>query len=227
VAQDLMRVLGEGRLYTIDPRLRPWGEQGELVANTAALKLYWQQPKDLWERMAMLRVCHLAGDPTLGNECVSLIRSTAITTPLPANAAQEVRAMRQRLEDSVAGRDHLKRGWGGYVDHEFISHYLSFQVDPAQVPVSGAVVDTLRQLGHLGRLPAEAVKSLVNGLEQLRFIESRMRLTAGKAVSSIPQKTEERGELARRCGFLTLQEFDLALHLARESARRWFNHLVS
>jgi [glutamine synthetase] adenylyltransferase / [glutamine synthetase]-adenylyl-L-tyrosine phosphorylase len=227
VAQDLMRVLGEGRLYSIDPRLRPWGDQSELVANTAAIRNYWNDPRDLWERMAMLRIARIAGDPSLASECIPLIRDAAMTAPLPNNAAEEVRDMRRRLEDSVAGRDHVKRGWGGYVDHEFIAHYLSFGVDPALLPYGTPITETLRLLGRIGRIPAQAVEELVSGLQLLRFIEARMRLTAGKAISSIPQGNEQRLELARRCTFTSLSEFDMALHLARERARYWFDQLVS
>jgi [glutamine synthetase] adenylyltransferase / [glutamine synthetase]-adenylyl-L-tyrosine phosphorylase len=226
VAQEVMRLLGEGLLYSIDPRLRPWGDQGELVTNTAALRQYWSQPRDLWERMAMLRIAHLAGDPTLGEECAREIRATALLSPLPPNAAADVRDMRHRLEESVAGRDHLKRGVGGYVDHEFIAHYLSFGVHPERLPAASPIGDTISALGALGYCPKEAVDDLAKGLSLLRFAEARMRLTAGKAVSSIPQGAIERSELARRCQFADLVSFDLALHLSRESARKWFERLV-
>jgi hypothetical protein len=54
-----------------------------------------------------------------------------------------------------------------------------------------------------------------------------MRLTAGKAVSSLPTDPRHREQLARRCGFARLEDLDLALHLARESARRWFDRLIA
>ncbi|HYE03967.1 MAG TPA: bifunctional [glutamate--ammonia ligase]-adenylyl-L-tyrosine phosphorylase/[glutamate--ammonia-ligase] adenylyltransferase [Planctomycetota bacterium] len=226
VAQELMRVLKEGRLYEIDPRLRPWGDGSDLVPNLPALTAYWAQPKDLWERMAMLRVAHLAGDPEFGRTCVALIHAAAQGAPLPADAATQVRDMRKRLEESVAGRDHVKRGPGGYVDHEFIAHFLSFGVDRAALPAGLTVGDSIRRLAELGRMSAEAAEELVEGLVLLRFVEARMRLTAGKAVSSLPTEPAARERLARRCGFSALAELDLALHLARESGRRWFDRLV-
>ncbi len=226
VAQELMRVLKEGRLYEIDPRLRPWGDQGELVANLPALSAYWAQPRDLWERMAMLRMASIAGDPELARSCVALVHGAAQGAALPADAAQQVRDMRQRLEDSVAGRDHVKRGRGGYVDHEFIAHYLSFGVDRAALPAGLAIAESLHRLAGLGRISGEAAEELIEGLVLLRFVEARMRLTAGKAVSSLPTEPGARERLARRCGFSAVTELDLALHLARESGRRWFDRLV-
>ncbi len=226
VSQTLMRVMQEGRLYEIDPRLRPWGDGGPLVANTEALTIYWRERRELWERMAMLRIAHLAGDPQLGGEALTLIRNAAFTQPLDGSAATEVRDMRRRLEESVAGRDHVKRGWGGYVDHEFTAQYLSLGLDPAAMPIGCDIEGMFVRLAELGRMPPEAVPELTASLRTLRFAEARMRLAAGKAISSLPTDREARMHLAKRCNYPDLAAFDLALHLARETGRRWFDRLV-
>jgi glutamate-ammonia-ligase adenylyltransferase len=226
VAQALTRTLAEGRLYQIDARLRPWGEQGELVVDTTSLTRYWSEPRDLWERMAMLRVSHLAGDPRLGAEAVDLVRHAAIGRALPVDAVAQVRDMRRRLEESVAGQDHLKRGWGGYVDHEFIAQYLGLSGAVGGGAHAPGIADLLADLGKNGRIPAEAARELTAGLRLLRFVEARQRLAAGKAVSHLPVDIPNRTILARRCNFPDLAAFDRALHLARETGRKWFDKLV-
>ncbi len=226
VAQDLMRAMTDGRLYELDPRLRPYGDQGELVSTTASLRVYWSQPRDLWERLAMLRVSHLAGDPRLGEEAVGMILEAALLQPLPVDAAAQARDMRRRLEESVAGRDHLKRGWGGYVDHEFIAQYCSLGLEASSLPRPPGTDAILKRLGELGRIPEEAAVELAMGVRRLRFIESRMRLAAGKAVSSIPTERGPRTELAKRCDFPSMEAMDAELHHLRENARRWFDRLV-
>ncbi|HEX3133220.1 MAG TPA: hypothetical protein VHX44_06505 [Planctomycetota bacterium] len=226
VSQTLMRIMHEGRLYEIDPRLRPWGDGGPMVANTEALGVYWRARRELWERMAMVRIAHLAGDPQLGGEALTLIRNAAFTQPLDGGAANEVRDMRRRLEESVAGRDHVKRGWGGYVDLEFTAQYLTLGLDPAAMPIGCDTEGMFVRLAELGRMPAEAVPEMTASLRTLRFIEARMRLAAGKAISSLPTDREARTHLAKRCNYPDLAAFDLALHLARETGRRWFDRLV-
>lgn len=128
VAQRVMRVAKAHRLYEIDPRLRPWGDQGELVASTNNLALYWGAPRDLWERLAMTRLYPVCGSRDLGREAAAVICRGVFTDHLPDQAAADIRTMRQRLEASV-GPDHLKRGTGGYVDIEFITQYLSLVTD--------------------------------------------------------------------------------------------------
>lgn len=226
VAEDLMRLMSEHRLYELDPRLRPYGEQSELVATTEALRIYWSQERDLWERMAMLRVDHLAGDPRLGEEASRAILTAALGAAVPADARVAVVAMRRRLEESVAGRDHLKRGRGGYVDHEFIAQFAALGLAPGQLPRPASTAATLQRLGELGRIPPQAAQELIAGLERLRWVESRMRLAAGRAVSSIPTEFAARTELARRCGYASVPELDAELAQVRRQGRAWFERLI-
>jgi glutamate-ammonia-ligase adenylyltransferase len=227
VAQTLMRVMHEARVYEVDPRLRPWGDGGPMVANMEALRNYWTDKREIWERMANLRVAYLAGDAQLADEAITLIRTAAFTQPLDDTSRTEVRSMRRRLEDSVAGRDHVKRGWGGYVDHEFIAQFLSLGLDPSQMPIGCATEEMLARLGDLGRIPLAGVEELTISLHTLRFAEARMRLAAGKAISSLPTEEDRRTLLARRCDFTDLASFNLSLHVARETGRRWFDRLLS
>ncbi len=226
VARDLMGLAGDSKLADIDPRLRPWGEQGQLVVTLTTLERYWGDARPLWERMAMTRVAPIAGDPDLGQRAADLIRAAALQAPVPEDAAQQVRAMRGRLEGSVAGRDHVKRGPGGYVDLEFLAHYCCLGLDPTQLPAGASIAATIARLGQLGILSTLAVKECCGALRVLRGLEARMRLDAGHAISHLPTETGARARLARVAGYPDLASMDRELHLARERARAWFDRLV-
>jgi glutamine synthetase adenylyltransferase len=71
-----------------------------------------------------------------------------------------------------------------------------------------------------------AAAEMTEDLRFLRFVEGRMRLWVGKAVSSLPVQGAERAILAKRCHHLDVEAFNLALHLARERSRRWFDLLI-
>ena len=226
VAQDFSRRLAEGQLYELDPRLRPWGDAGPLVSTVEGLRTYWGQDRDLWERLAMQRLRHLAGDPGLGAEAVAVILGAARGAPLPANAAAQVIAMRQRLAASVAGKDHVKRGPGGYVDVEFIVQFLSLGLPAGSLPATPATLTTLAALAAVGRLPSDAVAPLGEALTRLRFIENRLRLAIGKATSTLPVREHERDILARRCGYVDRAALAADLARLRGTARDWFIRLV-
>jgi glutamate-ammonia-ligase adenylyltransferase len=227
VAQRCMRMLDEGRLYEADPRLRPYGEQGELITTLPALRHYWERPREVWERLAMTRSDCIAGDDAIGIEALTIIRAGAFAHPLPDDARDQVRSMRQRLEDSVRGRDHLKRGWGGYVDIEFIAQFLALGMDPAQVPLGEDIPGLLRLEAEAGRLDAALLPGLTRSLELLRHLEARSRLYEGKAVSSIPTDAAGRARFARCAGYPDTAAMDLELHLARETARHAFDGVLA
>ena len=48
-------MLEEGRLYQVDTRLRPSGEQGLLVTSWASFERYHREESAAWERVALLR----------------------------------------------------------------------------------------------------------------------------------------------------------------------------
>ena len=174
----------------------------------------------------MVRAAHLAGDPRLSAEVIRLLHRRALAAELPADAPTQVRHMRQRLEASVAGRDHVKRGWGGYVDIEFIAQFRCLSLPPGKLPQPATTSACLQRLADEGLIPAAAAPELIADLRFLRFVEGRMRLWVGKAVSSLPLDSDARDRLAIRCHLPERKDFDLALHLARERARRWFEQLI-
>ncbi|TVR42846.1 MAG: hypothetical protein EA402_10880 [Planctomycetota bacterium] len=262
VCRNLIRDCHEARLYEIDARLRPWGEQGALVVSQATLESYWSKDKELWERLANTRLGHLAGDSVVTETAIGAISRAVFDQSLAADARQQLINMRQRLEASVSGKDHVKRGPGGYVDAEFLVQYAllgglrhfqrsSPEIDrhalqglsaraaaliPAmladlherhpqlpQLPIGIPIADALVGLNKRGDLCDAAAADLLVGVSLLRWIESRMRLYAGTAISHLPTDADERMTFARCAGYDSLQDMDKDLHLVRERLRHWFD----
>ena len=134
--------------------------------------------------------------------------------------------MRQRLEDSVAGKDHVKRGPGGYVDIEFLAQFLSLGQDPENLPAGVPIRHTLARLAVNGRISARALRECGQALDILRQVEARMRLETGHAISHLPSEAQQRQRFARIAGYDSREAMDRALYFAREHARRWFEEYV-
>jgi len=221
-AQGMITRLMEPGFFEVDARLRPWGEQGDLVPSISGLRRYWAQSRELWERMAMTRIAPVAGDPEFGAECVALLRHAVLTEALPPDAPEQVRHMRAMLQATAEGKDSIKRGVGGTVDIEFIAHFLSLGCDPQVLPAGAAVEYTLLALAMAGRLDQDDAVVLMRALRLLRRIEARLRFACGRATSSLPADPAERTRLATRCGFADLSEFEQAVCEARDQARCLF-----
>src|SRR5690606_30980034 len=60
-----------GRLYEVDMRLRPSGNQGPVATSLAAFKDYQQSRAWVWEHLALTRARPIAGEAMLGAEIVA------------------------------------------------------------------------------------------------------------------------------------------------------------
>ncbi len=120
-------MLEEGRLYQVDTRLRPSGEQGLLVTSWASFERYHREEAAAWERVALLRARIVWSDePTAARAG----RDRALATlafDLPFDDARfraDLRRVRGRVERErgkvPAGSRHLHFDPGGIMDVELL-----------------------------------------------------------------------------------------------------------
>jgi glutamate-ammonia-ligase adenylyltransferase len=200
-----------GRLYQVDMRLRPTGKSGSLVLPLAEFRRYFtaglESPghpeggAQLWERQALTRARVVLGDPDFAAEVAAAVADGAYGLPWRPELADEVLAMRQRLEASRGPRD-LKRGPGGLVDVEFLVQLLKLKYARAlpsvQVPNTWEALDALRDGGLL---TPEEHAGLRGGYDFLLRVQSRLRIGQNRALDELPAHAAEVEKLARRLGF--------------------------
>src|SRR5262249_7825388 len=81
----------EGRLYQVDTRLRPSGNQGPLVVSEEALLEHHARRAQLWERQALVKARAVAGDVAYGQRLLdSALAPLVWERPLPEGAAEEI-----------------------------------------------------------------------------------------------------------------------------------------
>jgi glutamate-ammonia-ligase adenylyltransferase len=119
-----------GQLYDVDMRLRPSGESGMLAASFKGFRDYQLYEAWTWEHQALVRARFICGDPTVGERCGELRREVLSQARDEAELRREVVEMRQRMREHLLPADagekrefHLKHGYGGIVDIEFIVQY--------------------------------------------------------------------------------------------------------
>ena len=132
LTQRLISALGalleEGRLYTVDTRLRPSGSQGLLVTSYRAFEDYHLEQAAPWERIALLRGRPAWVRPARENSpstdfAERLERMIYQNTIPEAVLRDELLRMRRRIEQvrAPAGARHLRFSAGGLTDLEFIA----------------------------------------------------------------------------------------------------------
>jgi len=171
-------MLEEGRLYSVDTRLRPSGEQGLLVTSWASFGRYHREEAAAWERVALLRArAAWSGEaPEARRRREAELEALALDLPFDDEAFRtELRRLRDRVErergNVPAGSRHLHFDPGGIMDLELLAALgqLRHAKDP-QVRTT-STMDVLNRLVELG-WPA----TLAQDYAALRRVALRLRL---------------------------------------------------
>lgn len=234
VAQQLIRGLqtstGEGFLYRVDMRLRPWGRSGPLVSSAASFMDYLRKHGQLWEHQALLKARVIAGDEALGarvlQECEPLLFGHAVE-----DVRQSVRAAKRKIEENLARKrrewGEVKSGAGSIRDIEFLTQYLQLVHGRRYPQVRSAnTLDGLVRLADFGFLQADEFRQLTGGYMFLRTIEHVLQLAHNKQEHQLPTDSRELDYLARRLDYGSGTDF--VAHYDRHSAeiRRIFDRYL-
>ena len=191
-----------GRLYEIDPRLRPTGKSGPLATSLAEFQRYFAEGQgQLWERQALCKARVVYGSPAAVAVAMETVWQAAFSPTWGPDEAAAIRQMRGRLEESAAP-NNLKRGYGGIVDIEFMVQMLQLkhgrQSPSVRVPGTLAALARLCDAGHIGRDDCEF---FTTSYRVLRTIEARLRLMSATARDDFPEDPVELDRLARLLGY--------------------------
>ncbi|HEY2030062.1 MAG TPA: bifunctional [glutamate--ammonia ligase]-adenylyl-L-tyrosine phosphorylase/[glutamate--ammonia-ligase] adenylyltransferase, partial [Myxococcales bacterium] len=203
----LTLALREGILYKIDTRLRPSGSAGPLCISFEALATYHAREARLWERQALLRARPVAGDSALFQRAHEQVLLPSLFRPIDERAAaQELLAMRERMEREIAGeasgRYNSKLGRGGLVDVEFAVQFLQLVHGHAHPEVrTASTPEALSALVQAQLLAPAEHEPLARGYRFLRRLESRLRIVRDRSVDKLPETGLELLRLARRMGY--------------------------
>ena len=210
LAQRIITVLTlttrEGRVYEIDTRLRPSGNQGPLVTSLSAYAEYHRTQAQLWERQALTKAQVVVGGDAIRRRIEAINEEVTWLKPLPPQLRAEIYRLRQRMEKEIAREDdhrfNIKTGRGGMVDVEFIVQYL--QLLHGRTLAALRLPNTLAALAALRAqeiIPADEEQILGAGYKFLRKLENRLRLVHDQSFNQLTTDKKELRKLARHFGY--------------------------
>ncbi len=184
-----------GRLYEMDPRLRPTGKSGSLAVARHEFERYFESGQgQLWERQALCKARPIFGTPTARQRVMQSVHDVIRKPGWKSEDAREIRKMRARLEET-ASPANLKRGLGGTVDIEFTVQMLQLKHCQAHPEVlTPGTLDALRMLEEINALNSNDAVYLAESYRFLRGIETGLRLMNTAARHDLP---DDRGELCK------------------------------
>ena len=226
-----------GILYEIDMRLRPHGTSGTLISPAPYFIEYHSDKREVWERQMMTRCRPIIDDSNaLGAQSLAEISSAIYQQYDAGHLAAEIIQMRLRVEKELGspkGKFEIKRGPGGIMDIDFITHYLQLLHGHDQPALRTASTrNALRKLAVAGIISDSQCTDMLTAYDFLKRIESSLRIMDLKNVSAFSREPEDIHLLARAMDFTDndqagkTSEFLADYEQITRQVRSHFNNLV-
>jgi [glutamine synthetase] adenylyltransferase / [glutamine synthetase]-adenylyl-L-tyrosine phosphorylase len=203
----LSRITREGPVFRIDLRLRPQGGEGELAIPLSQALTYYGESAHDWERQALIKVQHAAGDLALAREFIRAVQPhvyteavnfAAIKTALVARERMQTRRLQGKTLGQPAETIDVKIDRGGIRDIEFLVQCLQRVYGGAEPWLrSGGTLFSLHKLHDKGHISGKEFHDLTSAYEFLRHLEHRLQLREGQQTHRLPASEAERNVLQR------------------------------
>jgi len=217
---------GEGYVFRVDMRLRPYGDSGPLVMSFAALEQYLVTQGREWERYAWIKARVISpANSTDAQDLMQLAQPFVFRKYLDFSAFASMRKLHAQIRQEVQRRDRLnniKLGPGGIREIEFIAQV--FQLIRGGRDASLRIRPTLRVLQLLrehGQLTAETVEGLSAAYIFLRNLEHRLQYLDDQQTQDLPENADDHTRLAEGMGYADYPSMlsQLTLHRTLVSAQ--------
>ena len=218
---------GDGFVFRVDMRLRPYGDSGPLVMSLAALENYLLSQGREWERYAWIKGKALTGN---AEALAAEVRPFVYRKYLDFNAYGAMRELYAQIQREVARReliDNIKLGAGGIREVEFIAQVFQLIRGGREPSLqSRSLLPTLSAIEQLHLLPDGDAQTLREAYLFLRRLENLLQSINDEQTQTLPGDDLNRARLAwgmRAEDWSTLTE-RLDAHMA--GVRRIFNDLI-
>ncbi len=202
---------GDGYVFRVDMRLRPYGDSGPLVSSFAMLEEYFYTQGREWERYAWIKGRAITGSDAAIAELEKLRRPFVFRKYLDFGAFASMRELHAQIRREVARKDktdNIKLGPGGIREIEFIAQVFqlirggkqaSLQMRPTRA--------LLHQLAAYELMPEQQTKELEVAYIFLRNLEHRLQYLDDAQTQMLPNGDEDRLRVANAMGFADWQAF--------------------
>ncbi|HST21433.1 MAG TPA: hypothetical protein VLR90_09970 [Blastocatellia bacterium] len=233
VASETVQIIGssagEGAVYRIDLRLRPYGRDGDLVWEIERAADYYRSKAQNWERQALIRARVSAGSDRVVAVFLDLVRDQIFARD--AHALEEVRRAKEKIDRRLAARPggfNVKLGRGGIREIEFIAQALQLEHGGREPWVRTAqTLIVLARLAEKNYLTEAERARLSAAYTFLRTVEHRLQMEHGAQTHTLPLARERLELVARRSGYRDADQFVRDLEDHTTSVRAIYNRVFA
>ncbi len=218
---------GDGYVFRVDMRLRPYGDGGPLVSSFAMLEEYFYTQAREWERYAWIKGRAISGDRV--EELEALRKPFVFRKYLDFGAFGAMRDLHAQIRREVARKDradNIKLGPGGIREIEFVAQVFQL-IRGGRLPALQArpTRRLLEVLAEEGLIPEHQAAEMDATYVFLRNLEHRLQYLDDAQTQMLPQGVEERLKVANAMGFADWEGFEAHLKSLRRKIAGYFEQV--
>ncbi|HVS27657.1 MAG TPA: bifunctional [glutamate--ammonia ligase]-adenylyl-L-tyrosine phosphorylase/[glutamate--ammonia-ligase] adenylyltransferase [Burkholderiales bacterium] len=225
----ISEITGDGYVFRVDMRLRPYGDGGPLTMSFAMLENYFITQGREWERYAWIKARGVCGGH--GEELMKLTRHFVFRKYLDFGVFHSLRNLHAQIRQEVRGRDienNIKLGPGGIREIEFIAQIFQLIRGGRESRLRiRPTLGTLDELAHLRLLPRDVVNELQDAYVFLRNLEHRLQYLDDAQTQTLPQNAEDQALIAEAMGFGGYEELLQKLDAHRSRISLHFEQVLA
>ena len=198
--------------YSIDLRLRPYGNDGPLTSTLSALDEYYKNHAQPWEIQALTRARHIGGNQELGNSFKAFKKLLLYNNSASRDTLDSIWEMRKKIQNLKAAPENPILGFktteGGLLDNEFLEQAIQLALGYRHPELQTQnTLEILEAAHQLKILPETEITQNLDCFQKLLQIELVLRLDTCTPTSQIPQDTEAQRRLALWLGLPPKNDF--------------------
>lgn len=234
--KSLVDFTGDGFVYRVDMRLRPFGDSGPLVSSFTGLEHYYEIHGRAWERYALVKARVIAASKNGSNKDTSqdlfdVLRPFVYRRYVDFTAMDSLRELKRMISAQVAKKgmqNNIKLGPGGIREVEFIVQAFQLVHGGRDQELQGRkLLPTLKYLLQAGFIESQQYQGLQSAYYFLRRCENRVQEWNDQQAHDLPEMPEQQGYLAESMGFADYAEFLCALNQHRSFVEGEFKALFA
>jgi len=235
LSQKLIKILHQttkdGFVFRVDMRLRPFGDNSNIVSSFDSLLHYYQAQGRNWERYALIKASPVAGNLADGEQLMDMLRPFVYRSYLDFAAIESLREMKNLImqEVKLQKRHHnIKLGSGGIREVEFIAQVMQLIYGGKYKKLQQRnLLDALNAIENIGFLTAQTIKELQTAYIFLRNTEHALQAINDQQIQELPTNPEDQKRLTQMLNFANWQDFNDELNKHRTIVAQHFANLIS
>ncbi len=229
LVEKISRILSlnthNGFVYRVDLRLRPEGQKGELALSLGNYELYYESWGREWERVALIRARHIAGDDLLTAEFINTVRPFVYRKYIDMGSIDEIRRLKTKIDAAFKESD-IKRGRGGIREIEFFTQTLQIIYGGRErLLIERRLLIALHRLRMKNLIGDGDYNNLYNNYLYLRRLEHVIQMLNDIQTHKLPSNPNDLAVLAGKMGFVDVHAFNRDLQERRTQVHTVFNSL--